>query len=48
MPFTDLPGGTRRTYSVCSLAPGTYQAFINGRDAGGTRIQAASPLVTFG
>jgi hypothetical protein len=48
MPFTDLLGGTRRTFNVCSLTAGTYQSFISGTDAGGTRIQAASPVVTFG
>jgi hypothetical protein len=48
MPFTDLPGGTRRTYDVCSPTTGTYQAFITGTDAGGTRIRTASPLVTLG
>jgi hypothetical protein len=48
MPFTDLPGGTRRTYDVCSPTTGTYQAFITGTDAGGTKIRTASPLVTLG
>ncbi len=48
MPFTDLPGGTRRTYDVCSPTTGTYQAFLTGTDAGGTRIRTASPLVTLG
>jgi hypothetical protein len=48
MPFTDLPGGTRRTYDVCSPTTGTYQAFITGTDAGGTSIRTASPLVTLG
>jgi hypothetical protein len=47
MPFTDLPGGTRRTYDVCSLTAGTYQAFITGTDGGGSKIRTASPLVTF-
>jgi len=47
MPFTDLPGGTRRTYDVCSLSAGTYQAFITGTDGGGNRIRTASPVVTF-
>lgn len=48
MPFTDLGGGTRRTYDVCSLTAGTYQAFITGTDGAGNRITTASPLVTFG
>jgi hypothetical protein len=48
VPFTDLRGGTRRTYGACSQAPGTYQAFISGTDANGNRIQAASPLVSLG
>jgi hypothetical protein len=48
MPFTDLQGGTRRTYGACSLVAGTYQAFISGVDAIGNRMRAASPLVTLG
>ena len=48
MPFTDLPGGERRTYGVCSLVSGTYQAFISGTDGAGNRIHAASPLVSIG
>ena len=48
MPFTDLGGGTRRTYGACSLVAGTYQAFISGTDANGNRIRAASPLVSLG
>lgn len=48
MPFTDLRGGTRRTYGACSFAAGTYQAFVSGTDARGNRIRAASPLVTIG
>jgi hypothetical protein len=48
LPFTDLPGGTRRTYDVCSLTAGTYQAFITGTDGAGNRIRTASPVVTFG
>jgi hypothetical protein len=48
MPFTDLQGGTRRTYGACSLVAGTYQAFISGIDAIGNRMRAASPLVTLG
>jgi hypothetical protein len=48
MPFTDLQGGTRRTYGACSLAAGTYQAFLSGTDANGNRIRAASPLVSLG
>jgi hypothetical protein len=48
MPFTDLAGGTRRTYDVCSLTAGTYQAFFTGTDGAGNRITTASPVVTFG
>ena len=48
MPFTDLGGGTRRTYGACSLVAGTYQAFISGTDANGNRIRTASPLVSLG
>ena len=48
MPFTDLAGGTRRSYYVCTPSAGTYQAFISGTDANGTRIRVASPLVTLG
>jgi hypothetical protein len=48
MPFTDLLGGTRRTYGACSLVAGTYQAFISGIDAIGNRMRAASPLVALG
>ena len=48
MPFTDLGGGTRRTYGACSLVAGTYQAFISGTDANGNNIRAASPLVSLG
>lgn len=47
MPFIDLPGGGRRTYSVCSPASGTYQAFFNGTDANGNRVRVSSPVVTF-
>ena len=47
LPFTDLPGGTRRTYDVCTLTTGTYQAFISGTDGGGNRVRTASPVVTF-
>lgn len=47
MPFTALPGGGRRTYSVCSPAAGTYQAFFTGTDANGNRVRVSSPLVTF-
>jgi hypothetical protein len=47
MPFTDMPGGSRRTYGACSVTPGTYQAFFNGTDARGNRIRVASPIVTF-
>ena len=48
MPFTDLQGGTRRTYGACSPAVGTYQAFVSGTDTNGNRIHAASPLVSLG
>jgi hypothetical protein len=48
MPFTDLPGGQRRTYGACSLAAGTYQAFVSGIDASGNRIRAASPVISLG
>ena len=48
MPFTDLPGGERRTYGACSPVAGTYQAFISGSDANGNRVRAASPLVALG
>jgi hypothetical protein len=48
MPFTDLPGGQRRTYGACSLVSGTYQAFVSGIDASGNRIRTASPLVLIG
>jgi hypothetical protein len=48
MPFTDLIGGTRRTYGVCRSEPGTYQAFFRGTDANGHVIRVASPLVTLG
>ncbi len=47
MPFTQLPGGGRRTYSVCSPSAGTYQAFFNGTDANGNRVRVSSPVVTF-
>ena len=47
LPFTELPGGTRRTYEVCTLTAGTYQAFISGTDGAGNRIRTASPVVTF-
>jgi hypothetical protein len=47
MPFTDLAGGSRRTYSVCSPVTGTYQAFFSGTDANGNRIRISSPVVTF-
>jgi hypothetical protein len=46
MPFTNLDGGSRRTYSVCSPAAGTYQAFFSGNDVNGNRISVASPVVT--
>jgi hypothetical protein len=47
MPFRDLAGGSRRTYSVCSPSPGTYQAFFSGTDANGNGLRVASPIVTF-
>ena len=47
MPFTELAGGSRRTYGVCSPAVGTYQAFFSGVDANGNRVRVASPVVTF-
>ena len=47
VPFTRMDGGTRRSYGACSRAPGTYQAFFSGADAGGNRVRAASPIVTF-
>ena len=47
MPFTSLPGGERRRYSVCSPATGTYQAFFSGADANGNRFRVSSPIVTF-
>jgi hypothetical protein len=48
MPFTNLTGGSRRTYSACSPTPGAYQAFFSGRDANGNRVHTASPVVTMG
>jgi len=48
MPFTDLKGGSRRTYGACSPMAGTYQAFFSGSDANGNRVRVASPLVTMG
>jgi hypothetical protein len=47
MPFTDLSGGSRRTYGACSPVAGTYQAFFSGSDANGNRVRVASPIVTF-
>ena len=47
MPFSRMDGGSRRSYGSCSRTPGTYQAFFSGIDAGGNRVRAASPLVTF-
>jgi hypothetical protein len=47
MPFTDLKGGSRRSYSVCNPVSGTYQAFFSGQDANGNRIRISSPVVTF-
>jgi hypothetical protein len=46
MPFTDVDGGSRRTYNACSPVAGTYQAFFSGTDANGNRIRVASPIVT--
>jgi hypothetical protein len=46
MPFTDVAGGSRRTYNACSPVAGTYQAFFSGTDANGNRIRVASPIVT--
>lgn len=48
MPFTDLRGGSRRTYGACSPVPGTYQAFFRGTDAGGNVLRVASPVVVLG
>jgi hypothetical protein len=48
MPFTELAGGSRRTYGACSPLPGTYQAFFSGTDANGNRIRVASPVVAMG
>jgi hypothetical protein len=48
MPFTDLNGGSRRTYGACSPVAGTYQAFFSGTDANGNRVRVASPIVTMG
>ena len=47
MPIRQLPGGGRRTYSVCSPEAGTYQAFFDGVDANGNSVRVSSPLVTF-
>ena len=47
MPFRELPGGGRRTYSVCSPESGTYQAFFSGVDANGNTVRVSSPIVTF-
>lgn len=46
MPFSELQGGSRRAYEVCSQTSGTYQAFFSGNDASGNRIRVATPLVT--
>ena len=48
VPFTDLAGGSRRTYGVCSPSTGTYQAFFSGTDINGNRIRVASPVVVMG
>ncbi len=48
MPFSDMTGGSRRTYTACSPVSGTYQAFFSGTDANGNRIRVASPLITLG
>jgi hypothetical protein len=47
-PFSELEGGERRTYSVCSPVPGTYQAFFSGTDVNGNRIRVSSPIVVMG
>jgi hypothetical protein len=46
MPFSELQGGSRRSYGVCSQTAGTYQAFFSGNDANGNRVRVATPLVT--
>lgn len=46
-PLTTLPGGERRRFAGCGIAPGTYQAFVTGRDANGNAVRAATPLLTF-
>lgn len=46
-PLTTLPGGERRRFAGCGTAPGTYQAFLTGRDANGNAVRAAAPLLTF-
>jgi hypothetical protein len=46
MPFTEVDGGSRRTYNACSPVAGTYQAFFSGTDVNGNRIRVASPIVT--
>jgi hypothetical protein len=48
VPFTELAGGSRRTYGVCSPSAGTYQAFFSGTDNNGNRIRVASPIVVMG
>lgn len=48
MPFSELAGGSRRSYAACSPVAGTYQAFFGGNDANGNRIRVASPVVTMG
>ncbi len=48
MPFTELKGGERRSYSACSPVGGTYQAFFSGADANGNRVRVATPVVTMG
>ena len=48
MPFTELEGGERTSYTACSPVAGTYQAFFSGTDVNGNRIRVASPLVVMG
>ena len=47
-PFSELEGGERRSYSVCSPAAGTYQAFFSGVDENGNRVRVSSPIVVMG
>jgi hypothetical protein len=48
MPFSNITGGTRRSYGACSPVAGTYQAFFSGSDANGNRVRVASPVITLG